>query len=51
MRVASAHAGVSVNDITDEAQLDTLCGTSTLSGVPVEVTRAHTHETTDQAAE
>jgi anaerobic selenocysteine-containing dehydrogenase len=51
MRVASAHAGVSVNDITDEAQLDTLCGTSTLSGVPVEVTRAGVRETSDQAAE
>lgn len=37
MAVAGAHAGVSVNDLTDEALLDPLSGTSALNGVPVEV--------------
>lgn len=37
MRVASAHPGVSVNDVTDEQRLDTLCGTAILNGVPVQV--------------
>jgi len=37
LRVASAHAGVSVNDVTDEQRLDALCGTASLTGVPVRV--------------
>ena len=37
LRVASAHAGVSVNDLTDETLLDTLTGNAVLNGVPVEV--------------
>lgn len=37
LRVASAHAGVSVNDVTDDSRVDVLSGTSSLSGVPVEV--------------
>jgi anaerobic selenocysteine-containing dehydrogenase len=36
MRVADAHAGVCVNDVTDETLLD-VSGTSTLNGVPVTV--------------
>jgi anaerobic selenocysteine-containing dehydrogenase len=40
MRVASAKPGASVNDITDEAFVDALSGTSSLSGVPVEVAAA-----------
>jgi anaerobic selenocysteine-containing dehydrogenase len=35
--VAKAHAGVSVNDITDELLVDPLCGTAAINGVPVEV--------------
>jgi anaerobic selenocysteine-containing dehydrogenase len=40
LRVASAHPGVSVNDLTDERRVDGLCGTAALSGVPVEVAPA-----------
>jgi hypothetical protein len=38
--VAAQRPGVSLNDVTDEAEVDTLCGTAVLSGVPVEVSRA-----------
>jgi anaerobic selenocysteine-containing dehydrogenase len=34
---AQAHAGVSVNDVTDERHLDGLSGTAAFNGVPVEV--------------
>ncbi len=37
MAVAGAHAGVSVNDLTDETLIDPLSGTAALNGVPVEV--------------
>ena len=37
MSTASAHAGVSVNDLTDETLLDPLSGNAALSGVPVDV--------------
>jgi anaerobic selenocysteine-containing dehydrogenase len=36
-RVAEAHAGVSINDLTDEQRLDTLAGTANFSGLPVRV--------------
>jgi hypothetical protein len=36
--VAAAHAGVSLNDLTDERSVDALCGTAAFSGTPVEVT-------------
>ena len=32
---AEAHAGVSVNDLTDEMHLDELSGNAVLNGVPV----------------
>jgi anaerobic selenocysteine-containing dehydrogenase len=35
--VAQAHAGVSLNDLTDERRVDALCGTAGFSGTPVEV--------------
>jgi anaerobic selenocysteine-containing dehydrogenase len=35
--VASAHAGVSMNDLTDEDAIDPSCGTSVLNGLSVEV--------------
>ena len=37
MEVAQAHAGVSVNDLTDEFFLDELTGNAALCGVPVRV--------------
>lgn len=35
--IASAHAGVSCNDITDDLALDALSGNAAVNGVPVEV--------------
>ena len=40
LRVASAHAGVSCNDLTDEQWLDEPSGNAALNGVPVQLTRA-----------
>ena len=40
LQVASAHAGVSVNDLSDELRVDSLSGNAALSGVPVHVERA-----------
>lgn len=40
LAVASEHAGVSVNDLTDDQMLDTLSGNAAFSGVPVEVRAA-----------
>jgi anaerobic selenocysteine-containing dehydrogenase len=37
--VAEKHAGVSLNDLTDDQRLDALCGNAAFSGVPVRVTR------------
>jgi anaerobic selenocysteine-containing dehydrogenase len=37
LSVAGAHAGVSVNDVTDETFLDRLTGNAAFSGVPVRV--------------
>ncbi|MEM6723528.1 MAG: molybdopterin dinucleotide binding domain-containing protein, partial [Bacteroidota bacterium] len=37
MEVANAHAGVSVNDLTDEQYIDALTGNAVLNGVPVVV--------------
>ncbi len=37
MRVAEAHAGVSMNDITDELLVDELTGNAAVNGVPVVV--------------
>ena len=39
MEVAQNHAGVSINDITDEQYLDKLSGNAALNGVPVTVAR------------
>jgi anaerobic selenocysteine-containing dehydrogenase len=38
--VAFEHAGVSVNDLTDDQSVDTLSGNAAFSGVPVEVESA-----------
>ncbi len=40
LSVASSRPGVSLNDLTDEALVDPLCGTARLNDVPVEVTPA-----------
>jgi anaerobic selenocysteine-containing dehydrogenase len=37
LQVASAHAGVSVNDLTDETFIDELCGNAALNGVAVTI--------------
>ena len=37
--VAALHAGVSMNDLTDPAEIDPLSGTAVLSGIPVRVER------------
>jgi len=49
LSVASAHAGVSVNDVTDAQVIDALCGTASLTGVAVEVTRAEAVVAADAA--
>jgi anaerobic selenocysteine-containing dehydrogenase len=38
LTVATAHAGVSINDLIDDQQVDALTGTAVLNGTPVEVT-------------
>jgi anaerobic selenocysteine-containing dehydrogenase len=40
LEIARAHAGASVNDLTDETHLDALSATAGFSGVPVEVRAA-----------
>jgi anaerobic selenocysteine-containing dehydrogenase len=37
LSVASAHAGVSINDITDETRSDPITGTSAFTGMPVSI--------------
>ncbi|MCB9737939.1 MAG: molybdopterin-dependent oxidoreductase [Deltaproteobacteria bacterium] len=37
LRVAEAHAGVSINDLTDPSAIDALTGNAVFSGVPVQV--------------
>ncbi|MFW9617130.1 molybdopterin-dependent oxidoreductase [Aquabacterium sp.] len=40
LKVAQAHAGVSINDLTDDRAIDRLSGNATFSAVPVEVSPA-----------
>jgi anaerobic selenocysteine-containing dehydrogenase len=37
LSVASEHAGVSINDLTDDAAVDQVCGTAAFNGTPVSV--------------
>jgi len=37
LRVASEHAGASINDLTDDQAVDALSGNAAFSGVPVRV--------------
>ncbi|MEM1202453.1 MAG: molybdopterin oxidoreductase family protein [Acidobacteriota bacterium] len=46
LQVANAHPGVSINDLTDEAMVDTLSGNAALSGVPVRVAPASANDST-----
>ncbi|WP_435979705.1 molybdopterin oxidoreductase family protein [Psychrobacter sp. DM4] len=36
-KIAQAHAGVSVNDLTDDTLIDELCGNAAVNGVPVQL--------------
>ena len=38
LSVAREHAGVSLNDLTDERSFDAVSGTSVLDGIPVDIT-------------
>jgi anaerobic selenocysteine-containing dehydrogenase len=40
LTTANAHAGVSINDLTDDQRIDTLTGNAGFSGVPVQVVSA-----------
>lgn len=40
LSVAAAHAGASINDLTDDARIDVLTGNAGFSGVPVQIVRA-----------
>ncbi|HEX9579280.1 MAG TPA: molybdopterin-dependent oxidoreductase [Myxococcales bacterium] len=40
LSVAAAHAGASLNDLTDDQSIDALSGNAVFSGVPVSVTKA-----------
>jgi hypothetical protein len=40
LSVAAAHAGASINDLTDEALLDEMTGNAALIGVKVRVSTA-----------
>jgi anaerobic selenocysteine-containing dehydrogenase len=41
LSVANAHAGASINDLTDDMRIDALAGTAAFSGVLVQVARAN----------
>ncbi len=40
MRIAEKHAGVSLNDLTDDQRVDPVSGNAAFNGTPVDVTRA-----------
>jgi anaerobic selenocysteine-containing dehydrogenase len=46
LSVAVEHPGVSINDLTDEAEVDEICGNAVLSGVPVRVESAGSSDIT-----
>ena len=37
LKIATQNPGVSVNDITDQSKVDTICGNAVFSGVPVKI--------------
>jgi anaerobic selenocysteine-containing dehydrogenase len=46
LEVAQQHAGASINDLTDDLAIDSLCGTAAFNGIWVTVAAAATHHTT-----
>ena len=44
LSVAAAHAGASLNDLTDEQSVDALSGNAALNGVPVTVTKVQSRQ-------
>lgn len=48
-KIAQAHAGVSVNDLTDDTLIDTLSGNAAVNGVPVALEAVHTHHSIKQS--
>ncbi|NRB38107.1 MAG: molybdopterin-dependent oxidoreductase [Pseudomonadales bacterium] len=46
LSTASRHAGVSINDISDETALDVLSGNAVLNGIAVSITALKNHEET-----
>lgn len=48
-KIAQAHAGVSVNDLTDDTLIDTLSGNAAVNGVPVVLEAVHTHHSIKQS--
>jgi anaerobic selenocysteine-containing dehydrogenase len=51
MGVAEAHAGVSLNDVTDDGRVDRLSGNAAFNGIEVEVSPAHVRVATGDVAE
>jgi len=47
LTTAEQHAGAGLNDVTDDQQVDPLCGNAVLSGVPVRIERADADRLTD----
>jgi anaerobic selenocysteine-containing dehydrogenase len=45
MAVAQQHAGASINDLTDDQSIDTLCGTAAFNGTWVSVSKQVNNET------
>lgn len=41
LAIAEQHAGASINDLTDEARIDVICGTAAFNGTHVTVEAAH----------
>jgi len=46
LEVAQQHAGASINDLTDDLAIDSLCGTAAFNGIWVTVEAAATVHTT-----
>ena len=49
LSIATAHAGVSINDLVDDQRIDALTGTAVLNGTPVEVVAVHAPGTSGAA--
>ena len=48
LTVAQQHSGASINDLTDEANIDLLCGTAAFNGTPVTVEPLELNEDNDE---